>query len=124
GARVVVEHAEILDRDGQFYNVNYRSAEARIEYTLRGGGAETYAPTFTFFGFRYARVTIEGRAEIRAIVSVPISSAIHPTASFSSANPLVNRLVTNTVWSQLANFIEVPTDCPQRDERFGWTGDA
>jgi alpha-L-rhamnosidase len=124
GAKVIVEHAEILDQDGQFYNVNYRSAEARIEYILKGGGDETYAPTFTFFGFRYARVTIEGKATIKSIVSVPISSAIHPTGSFTSAQPLVNRLVKNTVWSQLANFIEVPTDCPQRDERMGWTGDA
>ncbi len=124
GAKVIVEHAEILDQDGQFYNVNYRSAEARIEYILKGGGDETYAPTFSFFGFRYARVTIEGKATIKSIVSVPISSAIHPTGAFTSAQPLVNRLVKNTIWSQLANFIEVPTDCPQRDERMGWTGDA
>ncbi|HZY67511.1 MAG TPA: family 78 glycoside hydrolase catalytic domain, partial [Devosia sp.] len=124
GARVVVEHAEILDKDGQFYNVNYRTAEARIEYTLKGEGEERYTPTFTFFGFRYARVTIEGDATIVSIEAIPISSAIKPTGSFSSAHPLVNRLVLNTIWSQRGNFIEVPTDCPQRDERFGWTGDA
>src|SRR5690606_34445600 len=124
GARVTVEHAEILDEHGAFYNVNYRSAAARIEYTLKGGGNETYAPHFTFFGFRYARVSIEGSAAIVAIVSVPISSAILPTGGFTSASPLVDRLVRNTVWSQLSNFIEVPTDCPQRDERLGWTGDA
>jgi alpha-L-rhamnosidase len=110
GAKVLIEHAEILDRDGQFYNVNYRTAEARIEYTLKGGGEETYAPAFTFFGYRYARVTIEGEAAINSIVSVPISSAIRPTGAFTSAHPLVNRLVQNTVWS--------------RDERMGWTGDA
>jgi alpha-L-rhamnosidase len=124
GARVIVEHAEILDKDGAFYNVNYRSAEARIEYTLKGGAAESYRPTFTFFGYRYARVTIEGDARIESIVSIPISSAITPAGSFESANPLVNRLVLNTAWSQRGNFIDVPTDCPQRDERFGWTGDA
>lgn len=112
GARVVVEHAEILDKDGNFYNVNYRSAEARIEYTLRGGGNESYTPTFTFFGFRYVRVTIAGKAEIVSIKAIPISSAITPTGSFSSAHPLVNRLVQNTIWSQRGNFIEVPTDCP------------
>lgn len=124
GARVVVEHAEILDKDGNFYNVNYRSAAARIEYTLKGSGHETYTPTFTFFGFRFARVTIEGEAKITSIVSIPISSAIHPAGAFTSASPLVNRLVENTIWSQRANFIEVPTDCPQRDERLGWTGDC
>jgi alpha-L-rhamnosidase len=96
----------------------------RLEYVLKGQGEETYRPIFTFQGFRYARVTIDGKAEIKSIVSVPISSAIHPTASFTSGHPLVNRLVLNTVWSQRANFIEVPTDCPQRDERLGWTGDA
>jgi alpha-L-rhamnosidase len=124
GAKVTVEHAEILDKDGQFYNVNYRSAEARIEYILKGEGTERYTPTFTFFGFRYARVTIEGQATISAIEAIPISSAITPSGTFSSASPLVNRLVENTIWSQRGNFIEVPTDCPQRDERFGWTGDA
>jgi alpha-L-rhamnosidase len=124
GARVIVEHAEILDKDGQFYNVNYRTAEARIEYILKGEGEEHYTPTFTFFGFRYVRVTIEGKAEITSIKAIPISSALKPSGNFTSAHPLVNRLVLNTVWSQRGNFIEVPTDCPQRDERFGWTGDA
>jgi alpha-L-rhamnosidase len=124
GAKVTVEHAEILDKDGNFYNVNYRTAEARIEYTLKGGGDESYTPTFTFFGFRYVRVTITGKAEIVSIKAIPITSAITPTGNFSSAHPLVNRLVQNTIWSQRGNFIEVPTDCPQRDERFGWTGDA
>ena len=124
GAKVTVEHAEILDKDGNFYNVNYRTAEARIEYTLKGEGDESYTPTFTFFGFRYVRVTITGKAEIVSIKAIPITSAITPTGNFSSAHPLVNRLVQNTIWSQRGNFIEVPTDCPQRDERFGWTGDA
>ncbi|MEO6012212.1 MAG: family 78 glycoside hydrolase catalytic domain [Devosia sp.] len=124
GAAIVVEHAEILDKDGQFYNVNYRTADARIEYTLKGEGEERYTPTFTFFGFRYVRVTITGKAEIVAIEAIPITSALKPSGNFTSASSLVNRLVQNTIWSQRGNFIEVPTDCPQRDERFGWTGDA
>ncbi|MDR3471495.1 MAG: family 78 glycoside hydrolase catalytic domain [Devosia sp.] len=124
GAKVIVEHSEVLDKEGRFYNQNLRSAECRLGYTLKGGGEESYRPTFTFQGFRYARVTIEGKAELTSIVSVPITSAIHPSGSFSSGNALVNRLVQNTIWSQRANFIEVPTDCPQRDERLGWTGDA
>jgi alpha-L-rhamnosidase len=124
GARVVVEHAEILDRHGVFDKASLRSAESHIEYILKGGAPEHYRPYFTFQGFRYARVTIAGKAEITSIAAVPISSAIKRTGEFSSGHPLVNRLVENTVWSQRANFIEVPTDCPQRDERLGWTGDA
>jgi len=124
GARVVVEHGEVLDKDGQFYNGNYRTAAARIEYVLAGEGEEHYRPYFTFQGYRYVRVTIEGEAALLDIVSVPISSVTEARAGFSSGNALVDRLVLNTLWSQRANFIEVPTDCPQRDERLGWTGDA
>jgi alpha-L-rhamnosidase len=124
GATVLIEHAEVLDHLGQFDRESMRSAEARVEYTLNGGAPESYHPTFTFFGFRYARVAITGNARITAIEMVPISTAIAPTAAFNSAHPLVNRLVENTIWSQRSNFIEVPTDCPQRDERLGWTGDA
>ena len=124
GARVIVEHAEILTPERDLDNRNFRTAAARLEYVLKGTGEEHYRPVFTFQGFRYVRVTIEGEAEIVAIESVPITSALHPTGTFSSGNALVNRLVENTIWSQRANFIEVPTDCPQRDERQGWTGDA
>jgi alpha-L-rhamnosidase len=124
GARITVEHSEIIDRDNQFDNRNYRTAAARLEYVLAGNGDEHYRPVFTFQGFRYARIRIDGKAEIVAIESVPISSAQVPAGSFTCGHPLVNRLVENTIWSQRANFIEVPTDCPQRDERLGWTGDA
>lgn len=124
GATVLVEHSEILDKDHQLANANYRTAQARIEYTLSGSGEEDYRPFFTFQGFRYARVTIEGDAEILSMELVPISSVDERTAAFSCGNPLVNRLVENTVWSQRSNFIDVPTDCPQRDERLGWSGDA
>ena len=124
GARVTVEHAEILDKDGVFYNGNLRTAECRIDYTLKGEGDEAYRPHFTFQGFRYARVTVTGKAEISKIALVPISSVTELKAGFTSGNALVNRLFLNTVWSQRSNFIEVPTDCPQRDERLGWTGDA
>lgn len=123
GARIVVEHAEILNQ-GAFYNENFRSAEARIEYELKGDGVEDYRPIFTFQGFRYARVTIEGKAELRSIEAVAISSINGATAEFTCGNDLVNRLVLNTIWSQRGNFIDIPTDCPQRDERLGWTGDA
>jgi len=124
GAEVVVEHSEILDRDGNFENSNYRTAEARITYTLAGDGVERFRPHFTFQGFRYARVAIRGRATLREIRSIPISSVYPQRGRFTCGHPLVNRLVENTLWSQRSNFIEVPTDCPQRDERLGWTGDA
>jgi len=124
GAKVTVEHSEIIDKDDTFDNRNYRTAQARLEYILAGTGDEHYRPFFTFQGFRYARIEIEGKAEIVSIESVPITSALTPAGSFTSGHKLVNRLVENTIWSQRANFIEVPTDCPQRDERLGWTGDA
>lgn len=124
GAKLVIEHAEVLDDMGQFDRASMRSAEARVEYVLKGDGPEHYKPTFSFFGFRYARLAITGKAKIVAIEMVPISTAITPTGEFTSGNALVNRLVQNTIWSQRSNFIEVPTDCPQRDERLGWTGDA
>ncbi len=124
GAKIRIEHSEILGPDQSFDNRNYRSARAELTYILAGGEMETYQPSFTFQGFRYARVTIEGNAEIKHIEMIPISSVPDLMAGFECDNPLVNRLVLNTIWSQRANFIEVPTDCPQRDERLGWTGDA
>ncbi|MBS1180503.1 MAG: hypothetical protein H6Q99_383 [Proteobacteria bacterium] len=123
GATVTVEHSEILDK-GEFCNTNLRSAPCRITYVLKGDGRESYRPTFTFQGFRFARVTVTGTAEIVDIVSVPISTAVTRTGWLTTGHPLVNRLVENSVWSQRSNFIDVPTDCPQRDERLGWTGDA
>lgn len=124
GATVRVEHSEIVGNDRHFDNRNYRSARAELVYTLSGEGEETYAPLFTFMGFRYARVTITGNAELVDIRMVPISSVPVAAGGFTSGVEAVNRLVENTIWSQRSNFIEVPTDCPQRDERLGWTGDA
>jgi len=123
GASLLVEHAEILDK-GEFCNSNLRSAPCRVTYVLKGEGRESYRPVFTFQGFRFARVTITGRAEIVDIASVPVSSAVTRTGWLTTGHPLVNRLVENSMWSQRSNFVDVPTDCPQRDERLGWTGDA
>lgn len=124
GARVVVEHGEVLDKDKQFYNGNYRTAVAKLDYTLSGVGEESWRPIFTFQGYRFVRVSITGTATLSHIESIPVSSITEQKASFTSGNPLVDRLVLNTLWSQRSNFIDVPTDCPQRDERLGWTGDA
>ncbi|MBB3659297.1 alpha-L-rhamnosidase [Rhizobium sp. BK650] len=124
GAQVRVEHSEVLGPDRFFDNRNYRSARAELLYTLSGEGEEEYAPLFTFFGFRYARITLIGQADLVAITMVPVTSVPVTAGGFTSGVAAVNRLVDNTIWSQRSNFIEVPTDCPQRDERLGWTGDA
>lgn len=124
GASVRVEHSEILGPDKAFDNRNYRSARAELRYMLCGEGEETYAPLFTFMGFRYARVTLEEDVSLLSIEMVPISSVPVATGGITTGVAAVNRLVENTIWSQRSNFIEIPTDCPQRDERLGWTGDA
>ncbi len=124
GSTVQVEHSEVLDPDGALDNRNYRGARGATRYTLKGDGEESYAPSFTWMGYRYARISVEGQAEVDAITSVPISSVPEAAGGFVCAVPAVNTLVDNTIWSQRANFIEVPTDCPQRDERLGWTGDV
>ena len=124
GARVRVEHSEVLGPDRFFDNRNYRGARAAVEYTLCGGEPESWAPTFTFMGFRYARLEVPEAVAVLETVSVPISSVPEEAGGFTCGEPAVNRLVWNTIWSQRGNFIEVPTDCPQRDERLGWTGDA
>jgi alpha-L-rhamnosidase len=124
GAQVRVEFSEVLGPNRAFDNRNFRSARAEQHYTLKGDGVESYAPLFTFFGFRYARVTLTGGAKLVAIHQVPVTSVPVAAGGFTCGEPSVNRLVLNTVWSQRSNFIEIPTDCPQRDERLGWTGDA
>ena len=124
GSHVAISFSEVLGPNREFDNRNYRSARAEQHYTLRGAGTETYAPLFTFFGFRYAKVTLTGGAELLDIQMVPVTSVPVQAGGFTCGEPAVNRLVLNTIWSQRSNFIEVPTDCPQRDERLGWTGDA
>lgn len=124
GTQVLIEHCEALGPERDFDNRNYRGARAAATYIMAGHGVETWQPMFTFYGYRYARVTITGSAKIEKIQSIPLTSVPKQTGGFSSGVPAVDRLVLNTVWSQRSNFIEVPTDCPQRDERLGWTGDA
>lgn len=124
GTEVYIDHAEVLGPDRDFDRRNYREARAALRYTLAGTGTERWQPMFTFMGFRYARVKVSGDAKINTICAVPISSVPELAGDFTCGNPLVNRLVQNTIWSQRGNFIEIPTDCPQRDERLGWTGDA
>ncbi len=125
GEVVRYSHAEILDRDGNFYTGNLRRAKQRIQYTLRGGGEEVYEPHFTFQGFRYIRIdAFPGAFGPENFTAVVLHSDLPQTGFFQCSNPKLNQLMQNIRWSMKGNFLDVPTDCPQRDERLGWTGDA
>ncbi len=125
GERVVLRHAEVIDAEGNFYTENLRSAKARIEYTLKGSGPERFEPHFTFHGFRYVRVEeYPGPIDPRSFTAVVLHSSMEPSLSFACSNPLLNQLHHNLLWGWKGNALDVPTDCPQRDERLGWTGDA
>ncbi|MGA1492584.1 MAG: family 78 glycoside hydrolase catalytic domain [bacterium] len=124
GDRIQIEYSEVLGPDRFFDNRNYRGARAAAEYILKGGAPESWSPMFTFMGYRYARLVFPKSVTLLEVKSIPISSVPQVTAGFTCSEPSVERLVLNTIWSQRGNFIEVPTDCPQRDERLGWTGDA
>lgn len=124
GDRVELTVCEELDKDGNFYNANYRDAKARFEYICHDG-INTYKPKLAFWGFRYMRIDSFPceitREHISAIV---VHSDIKRTGYLSSSSKLLNKLFSNIIWGQRGNFLDVPTDCPQRDERQGWTGDA
>ncbi len=125
GTKVSIRHAEVLDKTGNFYTDNLRAAAALAEYTLKGGEEETYEPRFSFFGFRYIAVNgYPGELKPEDITGVVVHSDMKPTGSFECSNGMINQLQHNIQWGQKGNFIDVPTDCPQRDERLGWTGDA
>ncbi len=126
GQRIQLHFAERLNPDGTGYRLNLRSARSIDTYTCRGGGAvETWQPRFTFHGFQYVEVTgLISAPTKETITGIPLSSATPVVGSFECAEPMLNRLWKNCLWTQRSNFIDVPTDCPQRDERLGWTGDA
>ncbi|MFP5040452.1 family 78 glycoside hydrolase catalytic domain [Parasediminibacterium sp. JCM 36343] len=124
GDTVKLYHAEVLDKNGNFYTANLRAAKAQDEYIL-SGGTEIFEPHFTWHGFRYVKIEgIKGEIKSDDIKAVAIYSDMKQTGKFESSNLLVNQLQHNIQWGQKGNFIDVPTDCPQRDERLGWTGDA
>lgn len=125
GDRVVLTHAEVLDREGNVYTGNLRGARQRMDYTLSGRGREILKPRFTFQGFRYVRVdAFPGPVDPACFTAAAVHTDLRRTGRFSSSHPLLNRFFENVVWTQRDNFIDIPLDCPQRDERFGWTGDA
>jgi len=125
GDKVKMWHAEVLDKSGNFYTTNLRAAKAEDEYILKGGGEETFNPHFTFHGFRYIKIDgYPGEPKLEDFTAVTLYSNMTPTGTFSSSNAMINQLEHNIQWGQRGNFLDVPTDCPQRDERLGWTGDA
>jgi alpha-L-rhamnosidase len=126
GTEVTIRHAEVLDKFGEFYTANLRAAAATMKYILKGTGSEeVYEPRFTFFGFRYISIDgFPGELKPENITGIVVHSNMEPTGTFECSNQLVNQLQKNIVWGQKGNFVDVPTDCPQRDERLGWTGDA
>lgn len=125
GDTITISHAEVLDKHGNFYTDNLRAAKAQDHYILKGGGEETFEPHFTWHGFRYIKIEgYPGEIKPENFTAVALYSDMKQTGSFTSSNPLINQLQHNILWGQKGNFIDIPTDCPQRDERLGWTGDA
>lgn len=125
GTMITIRHAEMLDKDGLLYTQALRGARATDYYTKKTDGEEAYEPRFTFHGFRYVEVKgIHGEATQDTLTGVVLHSDTPPTGSFECSDAMINRLQSNITWSQKGNFLEIPTDCPQRDERLGWTGDA
>ncbi|RNL52153.1 glycoside hydrolase family 78 protein [Pedobacter jejuensis] len=125
GTKITLSHAEVLTKEGNFYTTNLRSAKQQNQYILKGTGEQTFEPHFSFQGFRYVKVDgYPGLISLENFTAVAIYSDMKPTGKFTSSNPLINQLQHNIEWGQKGNFVDVPTDCPQRDERLGWTGDA
>lgn len=124
GDIIEIIHGEVLDKDGNFYNDNYRSAKAELKYICKEG-VQTWHPVLTFFGFRYLKlVGFPGEAKPENFTGIAVYSDIKKTGELKSSDEKLNRLFSNIFWGQKGNFLDVPTDCPQRDERLGWTGDA
>ncbi|BAV05727.1 alpha-L-rhamnosidase [Filimonas lacunae] len=123
GDTIQVEHAEVLDKEGNFYTGNLREAKATDTYILKGGKPETFEPHFTWHGFRYVKVT-GATVKPHQWKAIALYSNMQPAGEFSCSDTFINRLQHNILWSLKGNFLDIPTDCPQRSERFGWTGDA
>jgi len=135
GTAVTVRFAEMLNDEGKklrgddgpggsIYRINLRSAKTMLQYTLKGDTTgEEYHPSTTFFGFRYCDLTATDDIRIESLTGEVVGTASEEGGSFSTDNPSINQLFSNIIWGQRSNFLSIPTDCPQRDERLGWTGD-
>ena len=127
GDCVDLSFAEVMDKDGNFYTENYRVAKAQYHY-ICSDGVQTWHPSLTFYGFRYISINdFPGSIDCvkpENFTAITVHSNMKRTGFLSSSNTLLNQLFSNIIWGQKGNFLDVPTDCPQRDERLGWTGDA
>ncbi len=125
GDRIVLHHAEVLDKDGNFYTDNFRTARNENIYVL-SGELDTFKPTYSFQGFRYVRLAEYpfDEVDVDCFRAVAVHSEMKRTGRFSCGNEKINQLYHNIIWGQKSNYLDIPTDCPQRDERLGWTGDA
>jgi len=125
GTKVTLRHGEMLNPDGTLYTANLRGAPSIDTYICKGGGEEVWTPKFTFHGFRYAELTgVSSQPALNAITGIVFSSDTDFHGKFTSSDGFINQLQSNIVWGQRGNYLSVPTDCPQRDERLGWLGDA
>ena len=123
GTTITVRHGEILDESGRLFTKNLRGAKQTLTLVCGHDGENFFAPRFTFMGFRYAEITADSDFEVVKAESVVLTSDCKPIGEFSCSDGKLNRLFQNIQWGQRSNFIDIPTDCPQRDERMGWTGD-
>ncbi|MCL4266322.1 MAG: family 78 glycoside hydrolase catalytic domain [Anaerolineae bacterium] len=127
GTTITLRHAEVLDQEGNLYTENLRRAKQITRYTLKGlaDTDEVFEPHFTFQGFQYVAVEgFPGEPTADNFIGIVLHSDMPTTGTFECSHPLINQLQHNIVWGQKGNFVDVPTDCPQRDERLGWTGDT
>ena len=124
GSEVKLYHAEVLDKDREFYTKNLRKAKQINTFILNGDKNEIYRPFFTFQGFRYLKIEGINQINLDDFQAVALYSDMKFTGQLTTSNDLINKLQQNIQWGQRGNFLDVPTDCPQRDERLGWTGDA
>ena len=121
--KIIIKHFEVLDKEGNVYTENLRSAKAT--YTVISNGRRfTVKPSYTFYGFRYIQVIGLSAVKPEDFTAIVVHSEMKRTGYFSCSNELLNKFAQNVVWGQKGNFLDLPTDCPQRDERLGWTGDA
>lgn len=124
GQEIRILHGEVLDAEGNFYRDNYRDAKAELRYVCLEG-IQTWHPLLTFFGFRYLKLEeFPGEAKPEQFTAIAVYSDLRKTGHLRCGVPELNQLFSNILWGQRGNFLDVPTDCPQRDERLGWTGDA
>ncbi len=125
GTHIKMRFAETLKADGNVYRDNLRKAEATDEYILRGDSIEEWQPSFTYHGYRYIELTgFPGEPDLDALTGLVVYSKAPDIGEFSCSNELINNIQQNILWGQASNMYSVPTDCPQRDERLGWMGDA